>query len=515
MLPLIETRICWIITTSLGFLIVKDIIRWVGFFKWPSLPDTQIWIGFSYFIIFHLITVSLASLYRRLFTQLSLVFIYLNLLLFFYLLFLIKGLLFGNFPDQIWWLMIFSILIFLWGVLPKNKLEDPTFNNNLPLFGKIAIALWCLSSLCLWIPQNWDIHRVVFVDEGSFWFSAGEQMVKFGTTPAHAISYPGGGLHPFGIPFMASAPLTWSGWNNPWAIYCWPLVIIFSLGLWLLSQPLKKWALLFFVSSLLVVYSNESWPAQLMYQLVYGESICVVLLLVLISEMWRVIQKPNLSPISFLAISGATGLLALTKSPLDILVIPLELTFLFLVFRYQRSMLTRRLVISAIGCCFLPLVIWSIFTQHFHILSLSSSGSVADILSRIPHPNTSFLWLSLKSMWGLDQNMIYVSCLSLLILSFCAHPIRYLIIPFLLWILGWFFYYGYIFSYPTTQGDYLSGLRYLMPITLVLFWAAAIAYQETIDHFLKINILKARLLQCLAFIFMILMIFFGKIYLIT
>ena len=89
--------------------------------------------------------------------------------------------------------------------------------------------------------------------------------------------------------------MTWSGWSDPWAIYCWPLVIIFSLGAWLLSQSLGRFALLFFMSALLVVFGNDFWPAQLMYRLVYGESISIILLLVFMSEIWRCIKNPNLS----------------------------------------------------------------------------------------------------------------------------------------------------------------------------------------------------------------------------
>ena len=32
--------------------------------------------------------------------------------------------------------------------------------------------------------------------------------------------------------------------------------------------------------------------------------------------------------------------------------------------------------------------------------------------------------------------------------------------------LAWFFYYGYIYNYSYGKGDYLSGIRYMIPIML-------------------------------------------------
>ena len=511
---LIEGLICWAVTAVIGFKIIKDVIWWTGFIKWQSWSNAHLWEGLAIFIIFHFSVVSLAFLYRRIFSQLSLVFIYLNLQLFFYLLFLIKGLFLAGLPEQSWWLMIYAVLLIFWRVLPKNKPEGPVYKNGIPLFGKVLIGIWVLSSVCLWIPDNWDANRKVFVDEGSFWVNAGEQMVKMGINAAHKVPYPGGGLHPLGIPFMVSAPMTWSGWRDSWAIYCWPLVIIFSLGLWLFSQRWGKWALLFFMSSLLVVFSNDFWPAQLMYQLVYGESICVILVLVFLSEIWFCVRKSAMTPGTMLALSGAIGLLALTKAPSNMIVIPLELTFLFLVFRYQRSMINAPLVIGCLGFSLFPLLIWSVYVRHFHILLLSTSWHFLDLLGRIPHPDTGLLLLSLKSMWGLDQNMVYAICLSIVMIGLTAFSIRFLMVPVLLWIMAWFFYYAYIYNYSTGQGDYLSGLRYMIPVVLALYWAAACAYQEAIDYLFKKNTAMAHLLQGLSVIFLIMILFFRKCFLI-
>ena len=506
----IETLICWTVTAVVGFRIITDVIRWSGFFKWQLWLNAHLWEGLAIFIAFHFTVCVLAFLYHRIFPQLFFVFIYLNLQLLFYLLFLIKGLIFTSLPDQCWWFMIFAVLFILGGALPKSKPEEPTFKNTIPLFGKVMIGIWLLCSLCLWIPQNWDTNRKVFRDEGSFWVSAGGQMIKNGINAAHTAVYPGGGLHPFGVPFMASAPMTCSAWKDPWAIYCWPLVIIFSLALWLFAQRLEKWALLFFMSALLVVFANEFWPAQLMYQLVYGESISVVLLLVFLSEIWHCVRKSNLTPVTILAISGAIGLLALTKAPLALIVIPLELTFLFLLFRYQRSMVNVRIVAGWVGGGLLPFLIWFVFTNRYQIPSLSTPWHLSDMLGRTLHPNTGLLLLALKSMWGLNQNMVYMTCLSIVIAGF--YSLRSLMIPVFLWVMAWFFYYAYIYNYPTGYGDYLSGLRYLMPVTLVLYWAAACAYQDAINYSLKKNRAIAHLLQCLSIIFLFMILFFRKIY---
>ena len=404
--------------------------------------------------------------------------------------------------------MIFAILGILWGVWPKRGPENPTFKNDIPLFGKVLIGIWLLSSVFLWIAGNWDIHRSFFVDEGSFWANAGQQMVQNGVIEAQQAIYKGGGQHPFGVPFMASAPMACIGYKDPWAVYCWPLVIIFSLGLWLLSQRWGKWALLFFMSALIAVFSNAFWGAQLMYELVYGESICVILLLVILSEIWTCLRKSVLAPATILALSGAIGLLALTKAPVDILPIPLELILLFLLFRYHRPMITAPVVLGCVAVSLFPGFIWSIFVQYYHIRILNSPMHLWDMPGRILHPNMVLLSEALKGMWGLNQNMLYTACLSILILGLTAFPIRSLIVPVLLWIAAWFFYYAYVYNYPSGKGDYLSSFRYFMPIVLVLYWAAACAYQETIDYFLTKNASIALLLQCLSAVFLVMILFF-------
>ena len=90
-MPFVETLICWVVTTVLGLTIIKDLIWWTSFFKWQYWANTHVWQGLAVFVVFHFCVCGLALLYRRIFPQLSLVFIYLGLQLFFYLLFLIKG----------------------------------------------------------------------------------------------------------------------------------------------------------------------------------------------------------------------------------------------------------------------------------------------------------------------------------------------------------------------------------------------------------------------------------------
>ncbi|MBF0505038.1 MAG: hypothetical protein HQL14_08055 [Candidatus Omnitrophica bacterium] len=511
-LAFIEALICWTVTTVVGVRIIIDVIKWSGFVKWASLGNTHLWQGLGVFVIFHSTVCGLSFLYRRIFPQLSLVFIYLNLQLLFYLLFLIKGLIFVNLTDQSWWSIIFFFLVILRVILPGQKPEVGTFRKDIPLFGKTLIGIWFLSSVCLWIPQDWDINRKAFVDEGLFWVTAGQEMIKQGIIAAHTAIYPGGWQHPFGVPFMAAAPMTWGVWRDPWAIYCWPLVIIFSLGLWLFSQRLGRWALLYFMAALLVVFGNEFWPSQLMYQLVYGESIGVILLLVFFSEIWRCLRLSTLFPATIFAISGAIGLLALTKAPGDLLVIPLEATFLFLLFRYHRSMINGRILFGSIAGSLFPLLIWRIFDQHFHVLAISTPGQFLDMIARIPHPNTALLSLAIKSMWGLNQNMVYVTCFSLVILGAGDSRMRSLMAPVFVWVMAWLFYYAYIYHYHNAPGDYFSGLRYLMPTTLVLFWAAASIYQDTIDQRLMKKRGVVYLLQCLPIIFIVMILFFRKLY---
>ena len=64
------------------------------------------------------------------------------------------------------------------------------------------IGIWLASCLCLWIATDLDIHRAPYMDEGLFWVVAGVGMVKNGIIAAQTSVYPGGGMHPFGIPFM-------------------------------------------------------------------------------------------------------------------------------------------------------------------------------------------------------------------------------------------------------------------------------------------------------------------------
>jgi hypothetical protein len=131
-------------------------------------------------------------------------------------------------------------------------------------------------------------------------------------------------------------------------------------------------------------------------------------------------------------------------------------------------------------------------------------------MGRIPHPNSGLLSLALKSMWDLNQNMVYLIFLSMGMVLLAENRMRSVMIPVLLWILAWFFYYAYIYNYPNVGGDYLSGLRYMLPVVLVLFWAAGSVYQEMIDALKKNNSGMATVLQCGSVVFLVLMVFFRK-----
>ena len=167
---------------------------------------------------------------------------------------------------------------------------------------------------------------------------------------------------------------------------------------------------------------------------------------------------------------------------------------------------------KSIAASLIPSLLWMVFVKHYHVLVLSTPFHPLEIWGRILHPNTAFLLLALKSMWGLDQNMVYVLGLSILILGVTRNPIWKIMIPAFLWIASWFFYYAYIYCYPDGRGDYLSGLRYLMPVTLVMYWAAAVAYQESIDHLLMKTASWVWMVQLLPIIFVVMLIFFRKIY---
>ena len=129
---LFETSVCWLLTGVIGFIIIKDIVFWCHFIPWQGWSNIGLWKGLAICILFHSCVAGLAFLYRRILPQLSFVFIYLNLQLFFYLLFLIKGLAFKGLPDQTWWLIIFVLLLVLLQVLPKkdkwNKLTRREFH---------------------------------------------------------------------------------------------------------------------------------------------------------------------------------------------------------------------------------------------------------------------------------------------------------------------------------------------------------------------------------------------------
>ncbi len=510
MLSFLGTGLPWLVTCVLGFVVLKDVARWTHFIKWPSMSNVLLWQGMAVLALYHAAVAGLACLYRRIFPQLSVVFIYLNLQLWFYFLFLVKGLSFPGASEQFWWLAILAGLLILWFICPKNQPDSPAQKQGVPLFGKVLIGLWAVSSIGIWVPDDWDINRQPFMDEGFFWVTAAGQMVQGGINAAQHLYFPGRELHTFGIPFLASAPMTASGWKDPWAVYGWPLVILFSLGLWMAKQRLGRWAWLFFMSSLLVVFANEFWTAQLMYDLIYGESLTVVLVLVLFSEMAACLQRPSLARASLLAFFGAVGLLGLTKTPLTYVVIPFALYFLLLLKLRKSSPMNVVMLLACCGLVLCPGLLWSWFERHEHLHAVAYSWNLLEMLGRIPRPDKALLWLAMKGAWGLNQNMVYGMGFSLLLIGCSSFYRRLLLAPALLWAAGWLAYYAYIYNYSVGHGDYLSGIRYLMPMALVLFWGGACAWQEIIERWSAKNPAAAAWLQGLCLVFIVMMLFCRK-----
>jgi glucan phosphoethanolaminetransferase (alkaline phosphatase superfamily) len=115
----------------------------------------------------------------------------------------------------------------------------------------------------------------MFSDEASFWTVAAQNFIKNDFIVTHQQIYRGGGLHPFGVPFIDALPSLVLGFS-PGAIYALPLLNIFLISVFLFKIRSRPWVCFFFLCAIFSVFKYNSWLGSLMYQLTYGEGFCSV-----------------------------------------------------------------------------------------------------------------------------------------------------------------------------------------------------------------------------------------------
>lgn len=443
----------WVVTFRIA-------VRVVGQFKhlnFSNFTDTSLWMAFLGVFLFHWALIVLLIGSNKI-KEFSVFFLYINFILFLYLLTLISGLI--HFPAIVFLYMgIVSLGWFLYWPFKINKFPVRFVKED------ILIVLWLIHSFFFFFKYNFNPSRGMSQDEYTFWAVASQNMINEGMLKAHLAGYAGGGLHPFGIPFLTALPLLIIKSIPLSGIFFMPIVVILGLFLFLNKIKNERWLFLFFLVALFVSFNNRSWMATLMYQLVYGEGISTVILLWFTYE----IVNNNFNLQKYFLLGGFfIGLLALTKSPLALTFLPFLAVFLI---KHKRDC-SWQSVGSVIIIALIPSLVWSLYVNTFHISHYKPDLAFSKIIERLSAPNIHFLHLAFKHLWMNAKNFVFLGIYSLVL--FILFSKKYLeAVPALCLLTGVILYYAYYYAYGS-MGDYESFLRYIMPASLPMFYLGGV-----------------------------------------
>jgi hypothetical protein len=230
--------------------------------------------------------------------------------------------LFYGWNDQLVLLSMLAIFTFGLYFLRQKSMQDRPLKINIKIkwWGWILIGALIFHGVLLFLGHNLKIDRTPFSDEGGFWYAAAKQILENGFLAAHQASYPGGNLHPLGVPFLNALPGLIFKFKSPMLPFFMPVYILFGLTLILselANQKSKHWQLIFLLIAWFAAFNNRSWLGMLFHSMVYGESISMILVLGLLN--WLALNKEKITPRSWGTSAFLIGLLALTKFPLLLL----------------------------------------------------------------------------------------------------------------------------------------------------------------------------------------------------
>jgi 4-amino-4-deoxy-L-arabinose transferase-like glycosyltransferase len=212
--------------------------------------------------------------------------------------------------------------------------------------------------------------------------------------------------------------------------------------------------------------------ACLMYQLVYGEGISTVILLWFTYE---IVNNSFNSQKYFLLGGVFIGLLALTKSPLMLTFLPFLAVFLIKHKKNYSWQSVGNVVIIAL----IPSLVWALYVNIFHISHYKPNLSFGEMAERLSAPNSHFLYLAFKDIWMNAKNFVFLIIYSLVL--FILFSKKYLeAVPALFLMIGVILYYAYYYTYGSV-GDYGSFLRYIMPVSLPIFYLGGVGLSNLME----------------------------------
>ncbi len=399
-------------------------------------------------------------------------FIFLILPFAFYFLLLTNNLCFQVNDCFVLWGTIFILMGSAWVLsrnLVKEKTEGAYFKSHFWEF--VLIGIFLFHGFLLFIDINFRVDRVPFGDENSLWYTAAKAMLDNGFLPAHQQGYSGGGLHPLGIPFLSALPGLLFNDHSPLIPFFMPVFILTGLFLILyefIVHQQSKWGLIFFLVAWVAAFNNKSWPGELCYARIYGESVSMVLILSLLS--WFAKNQSALTCRAWVVAAFFIGLLALTKFPLILLAVPFFIVLMMQAWEKEKDGRTLLLM----GALFIiPFLILRFFQIKYGGALGSVDGNWATMVQRLRSPNTDMLRRVVANIAVDDENLLHYSLLALVLSIFCYRQWRYTW-PVLAWILFLFIHYAYLFAYGLPgKGDHGSGLRYFLPAAAGLLFCGA------------------------------------------
>ncbi|MBF0386828.1 MAG: hypothetical protein HQL20_03115 [Candidatus Omnitrophica bacterium] len=386
-----------------------------------------------------------------------------------YFMLLLNSLYFHIADQTVLWaaLGLFIIGAWFWG---RGSVAKTSATPGTPkdVWAYLLVMVFVIQGAMLFLSLNFRVERVPFADEGSFWFIAAREMLAKGFLAAHQGGYPGGGLHPFGVPFLNALPGLLVNSNSAASLFFMPVYIIVGLTLVLLefvSAQRSKWGLVFFLVAWFAAFNNRSWSGSLFYSMVYGESVCMVLVVSLLS--WLMLQTRGVIGRSWLVMAFLLGLLALTKFPMILLSVGFFIAFLMLGWNGIKGS-GKLLLMAAIFT--VPFLVFKLFQMKYGGV-ISSVGAMS--LERLFLPNMDMLWRVVDNIRVDAGNLWYYFLVSVGVLCFSPKQWVYAW-PIFLWVLFLSFYYAYLYAYGTIGGgDAVSGLRYFLPAVAGAFFLGA------------------------------------------
>ena len=468
---------------------------------WISFSDPALIVSLAIVLLVNVIFLIVACNWSRI-IRVPVSFLFLILPFAFYLALLVNALLF-HWND---FFVLIGLLVFLISYALIAK-KDPVKQDNAGLtagWGNwvyLLIVVFIVHGVLLFLGQNFKVDRLPFADENSFWYVAARTISEKGFLVAHQSGYPGGGLHPLGVPFLSALPGILFHSTSPAIPFFMPVYVLIGITLVLLefADQRLEWSIVFFLVAWFASFNNRSWSGSLFYSMVYGESVSMVLVLSLLN--WFVGTGSDETCRSWWLSGFLMGLLLLTKFPLILLSAAFFAAFLT---KNRANLKNFRKISLMIILFFVPFFILKIFQMKYGG-SIAAVGNDANMdLQKLLSPNADLLRRVVSNIAIYADNLAYYFSVSVIFSVFCCKRWRYGW-PVIIWVSFLFIHYAYLYSYGSTGlGDAASGLRYFLPACGGFFLIGSYGFAGLIDRIKRMGniwVQPALYITCLAVIF--------------